>query len=1315
MRNRLLHYCTLIIFLCALLCFAFACTDNNKNKLQISEKEVSLAIGDEHQFSVKTKALEGTASWDSSNLLVATISDNGLLVALREGDTTITVSCGEFSDTCAVTVTTGGILPSVEFGAVLYKNDEDMDELKVTYTDEINFDAYVSFNGKKFDDANFFYTVADKEIGEVSNTGVFHPKKMGKTEVVVSASWRGVESLLLTKKIIVAVVPNIVMDFDNGDVTSLTLYATNSFAGRTYPTEKILTVRAIENNIEQSWMCVSDNDIISVEKISADEILVKQNSYGEANIVLSYTNENQETVSSLLPVIVERPLAEYKKSVLIASANGDLAKSGEFDVEELFNGQPISSVLYNGAELPFAGTVLNYDFTLKENETATATFEVYGEEFGYEINVDIYQNVICSVDELFSMVPGVDKTVDIVDGKEKVTYLPTYSHGSWALGCDIDIEGIELPEANPKGQFTGLFDGRGYKISHMTPTATWYGFFDRIAGTVRNFALTNVQIPSSAKTIIGYEILNGGLVEDIYIQIDKIETTNRFGLLYTATGAGGVMRNVIVESCEAKGFETKGGIIYGYAASNFALTTLENIYVISNEVRLAANGDTSPYTLVVAANDYVENGVITLYGTPYNVVDGQVEIGGKVYGLSQFRGVRRYVDYKSLLGNDFSSFDGYWSVESGLPIFNGIQLKGVFVKPQEATVCVPELAKVYAYVGTIDGEIVWSVSDESIATIDENGILTPKKVGKVTVTCSAGSYSDSCEIEFVLNGDLQIRLEGIYDDALDLQQGEKFRIQPNLYDGEIQTSNTAYSVSIANEQICALKETATGYRIIANETEYGVTTFTVYYEYYGEVIEKTVKVGVVPEFVLNLNGKEAQKIQIYTLPEFAGKTYVNAETLGFEISGSSDVVIQDVYIENEEIARIEDGVLIGGKVGSSSVGETKLVVEMDYKGFTLYRVIDVVVNRPVANYGTTIERFSVENGYVVDKSGEIVSLVDLIKNGNDNLLDSLIYAEQENAKLYIENACLMGVKIAEDLSDYEQVTLTVYDETKGYRLTLMCATQIITTAQELQAIIPNADVDGVLTEMTRTGFYVLGKDVDVSTLKNGMIRGALQKSIFSGVFDGEGHTIDNLNYGTGSGHYGLFGTIKGTVRNFAITNVSLRMGQTALGYKLLNGTAENLYIQITKLNSDERCGVLYTTDKRGQMKNVVIESVGSTSLDTQRGGIIFGYETADFTQTYLENVYVISEDMRLAQNTVKKTAPWHIAVAGNDYVYNGEITFYGEKYQVEEGFLTISGKSHKLLNFTGVTRYDSIEEFGQTKVGAWQYDSTLGSFKYIAE
>lgn len=48
---------------------------------------------------------------------------------------------------------------------------------------------------------------------------------------------------------------------------------------------------------------------------------------------------------------------------------------------------------------------------------------------------------------------------------------------------------------------------------------------------------------------------------------------------------------------------------------------------------------------------------------------------------------------------------------------------------------------------TEGANIVWTSSDESVATVDENGVVTGVAEGKATITATVGEYSDTCEVE----------------------------------------------------------------------------------------------------------------------------------------------------------------------------------------------------------------------------------------------------------------------------------------------------------------------------------------------------------------------------------------------------------------------------------------------------------------------------------------------------------------------------------------------------------------------------------------
>ena len=85
-----------------------------------------------------------------------------------------------------------------------------------------------------------------------------------------------------------------------------------------------------------------------------------------------------------------------------------------------------------------------------------------------------------------------------------------------------------------------------------------------------------------------------------------------------------------------------------------------------------------------------------------------------------------------------------WSLESADLTGISLNLETLTLKPGETTTLVASFEPDNAE----KVELVWSSSDESIATVDENGVVTAIKEGKVTITVKTkdGKFSATCEL-----------------------------------------------------------------------------------------------------------------------------------------------------------------------------------------------------------------------------------------------------------------------------------------------------------------------------------------------------------------------------------------------------------------------------------------------------------------------------------------------------------------------------------------------------------------------------------------
>ncbi|MEZ4809963.1 MAG: Ig-like domain-containing protein [Allomuricauda sp.] len=175
---------------------------------------------------------------------------------------------------------------------------------------------------------------------------------------------------------------------------------------------------------------------------------------------------------------------------------------------------------------------------------------------------------------------------------------------------------------------------------------------------------------------------------------------------------------------------------------------------------------------------------------------------------------------------------------------NGLTL---YPYPQYATVL-----QVTSDVG--DNTVIWSSSDETVAAVDENGLVTPLAIGEATITAMVGNGSAQCNVE-VVDGpvtDLQLDLAD-----LELYRGGSATLSIDTFEAEVeQTGDVVWSSD--NGDVATVDQDGT-----VTALAVGTTTITVSVDNASASCTVTVNPNVyVAGGFTNLNGTDVARIWI---------------------------------------------------------------------------------------------------------------------------------------------------------------------------------------------------------------------------------------------------------------------------------------------------------------------------------------------------------------------------------------------------------------------------------------------------------------------
>ena len=299
-KNTFLRALCVCVLVCGTVGVTAGCNNQNtpNSSVEETEKEFSLnyhiyelALYDSVQL--KVKYYDGL-TWSSDNADVVSVSEDGVVTANAYGSATITVTCGDKTDSCIFTVPDEGIVPTIKTNTA----DEGIALLK---GDVFALSYGIVFNGAEYSDATFTFSSSDADVVSVNEDGKIKAEKLGEAVVTVKASWRNFDEVFLVKNIPVVVNPDLSVELTAE--TNVLATVTEEIDGENYSNvcniEYTVKIDGVDKTLDMTveWIS-SDKNVATVENG-----VVTAHARGEAEITALCTVEGKTYAS--IPVQIQ--------------------------------------------------------------------------------------------------------------------------------------------------------------------------------------------------------------------------------------------------------------------------------------------------------------------------------------------------------------------------------------------------------------------------------------------------------------------------------------------------------------------------------------------------------------------------------------------------------------------------------------------------------------------------------------------------------------------------------------------------------------------------------------------------------------------------------------------------------------------------------------------------------------------------------------------------------------------------------------------------------------------------------------------------
>ena len=455
--------------------------------------------------------------------------------------------------------------------------------------------------------------------------------------------------------------------------------------------------------------------------------------------------------------------------------------------------------------------------------------------------------------------------------------------------------------------------------------------------------------------------------------------------------------------------------------------------------------------------------------------------------------------------------------------------------------------------------VMWWVSDTSLATIDENGVLTANgenKSGKVTVTAKAGKHTATKNITILSHANVipvqEVKITGVKEIAIG---------NSALFKAEVVPSDATFNrVTWKSSDEWVAEVDSTG-RVSASSKPGAYPGTAVITATAGGVSSSyEVTVVYIPVKSVTIKGYENVTVN--------GKTTLGIHDI-LQLQASilpADASCQDILwtSSNMEVALVDANGRV--KNGNQTGPVTITAAAVDKSNQPCGEKASVSIDVEFVPYGTEIPVSEIKiKGYdEMGVEGQVTFKAEFFPaNATDN---KVTWSSNNDTAVSIEQDIITGDAIITALAEAENVVITAAAGGKTAEYTIKKIRTVLYGYEQ--------DENGVYLIYNRQGFSASFYDIENKSFKlmtDLDFRGVETKhagEIFDGTFDGNGHVIREykVDYSP-SGRYGFVSVLGGTIMNVTFDTPVIRLlgithRETYIGVVAgeNNGTIKNVSI-----------------------------------------------------------------------------------------------------------------------------------------------------------